>query len=78
MQSLDFGQLVGKTIVEAQQMQRIGYSDCGFLRLRFSDGTEYVIEAYYGAYDGNAIDEYPTRICVVCEDEDSPKLEPVK
>ena len=57
-----FNQLIGKTIVAAEQMTKENIDDDGWLKLTFSDGTHVVIVAYYGGHTGGSEDEYPTGI----------------
>lgn len=68
--------LIGKTIIKAEilELYEHGYSkepiskgqydDEPILRLTMSDGSIFEIEASYGGYSGNSLDEYPAFISV--------------
>ena len=57
-----FSDLSGKTIANAMQMKHPSCDDSGWLRLAFTDGSAFDIEACYGGYSGESVDEYPTLI----------------
>lgn len=40
-------ELIGKTIYEANFMKSISSEDTGYIRLKFSDNVEIIIQAYY-------------------------------
>jgi hypothetical protein len=61
---MKFSDLVGKTISEAVLLKCPGLDDEAWLRLRFTDGTECVLEATYGGFTGNSVDEYPSFLVV--------------
>lgn len=63
-QNMNFTELVGKTIKEANQKQLMGYDDIGFLELKFTDETKTLIVANFGGYSGESKDEYPTTIYI--------------
>jgi len=53
--------------MRAIRMKHPDYSDTGWIRLTFTDGTSVDIVAGFGQWDdGKANDEYPTNI-TVCE-----------
>lgn len=56
--------LVGKTITEAVLLKYPELDDEAWLRLRFTDGSECVLEATYGGFTGNSCDEYPSFLVV--------------
>lgn len=56
--------LLGKTIKKVSKKRLHGYSDEGFLRFDFTDGSHAYIVASYGSYSKDAEDEYPTNIDV--------------
>lgn len=62
---MEFKDLIGKTIAEATLLKYPETDDEAWLRLRFTDGTECVLESTYGGWTGSSIDEYPAyiRIC---------------
>jgi hypothetical protein len=68
--------LVGKTITEATLLKYPELDDEAWLRLRFTDGTECMLEATYGGYSGNSVDEYPAYL--VIRQEPPRNLVPVK
>jgi len=61
----DFKDLIGKTIVSAEQLEHPSYDDSGWLKLTFSDNTSAVIISGYGDHTGDSSDEYPTYISIV-------------
>lgn len=67
----DVTRLIGKTIISAKKCgydkneYNEGFDDVPFLELIFSDGSEASIEADYGEYTGNSLDEYPCQISIV-------------
>jgi len=62
---MKFSELIGKTITSAQQMQSVGYTDTGYLKLGFSDRTECVIYSSYGDFDFKSEGEYPSEIYII-------------
>ncbi len=64
---MNFKDLIGKTITAATVKKLAEHDDEGFLQLQFSDGTEALIVAFYGAYTGRSQDEYPTYIGIIDE-----------
>lgn len=54
----------GKTIRRAVKVKKPNYDDEGFLLLEFTDGTDCIIEAWFGSFSGNSEEEYPTGISV--------------
>jgi hypothetical protein len=62
---MEFKGLIGKTITEATLLKYPETDDEAWLRLRFTDGTECVLQATYGGWTGYSMDEYPAyiRIC---------------
>lgn len=56
--------LVGKTITEATLLKYPELDDEAWLRLRFTDGSECVLEATYGGFTGRSCDEYPAFLVV--------------
>ena len=61
--------IIGKTIKEVAKLKMPQYDDAGWLRLEFDDGSSCIIEAWYGSFTGESLDEYPARIDIV-EDRD--------
>lgn len=60
---MDFEDLIGKTIVEAERKRLAGYDDSGYLYLKFSDGSEITVVASYDTYRSyESVGEYPTEI----------------
>jgi hypothetical protein len=61
---MELSDLVGKTITEAVLLKYPELDDEAWLRLRFTDGSECVLEATYGGFSGNSVDEYPAFMVV--------------
>lgn len=61
---MDASDLVGKTISEAVWLKYPELDDEAWLRLRFTDGSECVLEATYGGFTGNSLGEYPSYLVI--------------
>jgi hypothetical protein len=68
--------IVGKTIAEAKLMRPKGYCDESYLWIKFTDGTDVLIESYYGSYvqdvdEGSpgSLGEYPCYLSLLTMDE---------
>ncbi|MFA5391815.1 MAG: hypothetical protein WC331_10400 [Candidatus Omnitrophota bacterium] len=61
---MKFEDLIGKTIIAAQQMKLKEHDDTGFLRLQFSDNTHCIIEGGYRGYTVDSEDDYQTHIWI--------------
>ena len=59
-----YKQLIGKTIANVAFKKYDGYDDEPLFEIEFTDGTFVYIEATYGGYTGDSIDEYPAFITV--------------
>jgi len=73
---MEIRDLVGKTITEATLLKFPELDDEAWLRLRFADGTECVLEGWYGGWTGNSCGEYPA--CIDIRQEPPADLVPVK
>ena len=60
----NFKYLIGKTIVDIDQMKLKEFDDDGFLKIKFNDDTEIVIVSTYGNYTSDSENEYPTSIYI--------------
>jgi hypothetical protein len=62
MKTMEFKDLIGKTITGAIVKKLAKYDDEGFLQLQFYDGTEALIIADYAGWTGKSKEEHPTTI----------------
>lgn len=59
---MEFSDIEGKTIKEANHKKMKHYDDTGYLELVFTDNTSCIIVSNYGDYTSNSEGEYPTLI----------------
>ena len=69
-----YKEFIGKRILDVIQYQAYDddgeFDDDGYLKFKFTDGSEVTLMSYYEGYTGASIDEYPTSIKILDPDED--------